>query len=278
MPRDKVALLINSCAKKPKPRRVAAAAVAPSAPRPAQRSEHIDDALMATKRRRVAFGDVSIHVFPMAIADNPAVRSGVALGLGREEVCCIVKSVDEHQPLRPRFYPRRPVPWIHPERRREILAAEGISPEAIEASRKLVRAAQLERIKSLPPLYQLEKLPWFMARSLRRKLRRIGSKSRISSSDNLAALAEPGPPGSDSLDGVKRKRGGLGSAEAQAAVADADDDLARRVAQVELDAKAAEVAAPALATMDGSLHALPSKPAPGLDDMDGSLYNLRAFG
>ena len=75
-----------------------------------------------------------------------------------------------------------------------------------------------------------------------------------------------------------RKRGGLGSAEAQAAVADADDDLARRVAQVELDAKAAEVAAPALATMDGSLHALPSKPAPGLDDMDGSLYNLRAFG
>ena len=158
------------------------------------------------------------------------------------------------------------------------MAAEGISPEAIEASRKLVRAAQLERIKSLPPLYQLEKLPWFMARSLRRKLRRIGSKSRISSSDNLAALAEPGPPGSDSLDGVKRKRGGLGSAEAQAAVADADDDLARRVAQVELDAKAAEVAAPALATMDGSLHALPSKPAPGLDDMDGSLYNLRAFG
>ena len=112
----------------------------------------------------------------------------------------------------------------------------------------------------------------------RRKLRRIGSKSRISSSDNLAALAEPGPPGSDSLDGVKRKRGGLGSLEAQAAVADADDDLARRVAQVELDAKAAEVAAPALATMDGSLHALPSKPAPGLDDMDGSLYNLRAFG
>ena len=110
------------------------------------------------------------------------------------------------------------------------MAAEGISPEAIEASRKLVRAAQLERIKSLPPLYQLEKLPWFMARSLRRKLRRIGSKSRISSSDNLAALAEPGPPGSDSLDGVKRKRGGLGSAEAQAAVADADDDLARRVA------------------------------------------------
>ena len=61
MPRDKVALLINSCAKKPKPRRVT-----PSAPRPAQRSEHIDDALMATKRRRVAFGDVSIHVFPIA--------------------------------------------------------------------------------------------------------------------------------------------------------------------------------------------------------------------
>ena len=67
-------------------------------------------------------------------------------------------------------------------------------------------------------------------------------------------------------------------AQAQKAVADADDDLARRVAQVELDAKAAEVAAPALATMDGSLHALPSKPAPGLDDMDGSLYSLRAFG
>ena len=50
------------------------------------------------------------------------------------------------------------------------------------------------------------------------------------------------------------------------------------MAQVELDAKAAEVAAPALATMDGSLHTLQSKPAAGLDDMDGSLYNLRAFG
>ena len=46
----------------------------------------------------------------------------------------------------------------------------------------------------------------------------------------------------------------------------------------ELFERDAEVAAPALATMDGSLHALPSKPAPGLDDMDGSLYNLRAFG
>ena len=68
------------------------------------------------------------------------------------------------------------------------------------------------------------------------------------------------------------------AAAAVAAVADADDDLARRVAQVELDAKAAEVAAPALATMDGSLHTLPSKPAAGLDDMDGSLYNLPAFG
>ena len=76
----------------------------------------------------------------------------------------------------------------------------------------------------------------------------------------------------------KRKSGGLGSAAAQAAVADAEDDLARRVAQVELDAKATEVAAPALATMDGSLHTLPSKPAAGLDDMDGSLYNLPAFG
>ena len=47
---------------------------------------------------------------------------------------------------------------------------------------------------------------------------------------------------------------------------------------VDASARVASVAAPALATMDGSLHALPSKPAPGLDDMDGSLYNLRAFG
>ena len=63
-----------------------------------------------------------------------------------------------------------------------------------------------------------------------------------------------------------------------AAVAPSAPRPARRVAQVELDAKAAEVAAPALATMDGSLHTLPSKPAAGLDDMDGSLYNLPAFG
>ena len=76
----------------------------------------------------------------------------------------------------------------------------------------------------------------------------------------------------------KPRRVAAAAVAPQAAVADADDDLARRVAQVELDAKAAEVAAPALATMDGSLHTLPSKPAAGLDDMDGSLYNLRAFG
>ena len=68
------------------------------------------------------------------------------------------------------------------------------------------------------------------------------------------------------------------AAVAPSAPRPAHDDLARRVAQVELDAKAAEVAAPALATMDGSLHTLPSKPAAGLDDMDGSLYNLPAFG
>ena len=50
------------------------------------------------------------------------------------------------------------------------------------------------------------------------------------------------------------------------------------VSSVFAAATRAEVAAPALATMDGSLHTLPSKPAAGLDDMDGSLYNLRAFG
>jgi len=277
MPRDKVALLINSCADKPKPRNFNA--------RVNPQSDWADDALMATKGRRAAFGEVSIHIFPMAIADNPAVRSGVALGLGRKETCCIVQSIDEHQPLRPRFYPRRPVPWIHPERRREILAEEGVTPEAIEASRKLVRAAQLERIKSLPPIYALEKIPWFMARSFRRKLRRIGSKSRLSS-DNLAAMAEAeeasGPPGSDSLDGVRRKTvsrgpGGLGSAVARAAVEDADEDLARRASGLDVGARAEPTLA--LATMDRSLYTRPTSPNPaGLDSIDGSLYNSNAFG
>ena len=130
------------------------------------------------------------------------------------------------------------------------------------------RRSYREEILTNPRVYPRERRIW------------SGDPGNSETLNTLTTLeiAEPGPPGSDSLDGVKRKRGGLGSPAAQAAVADAEDDLARRVAQVELDAKAAEVAAPALATMDGSLHALPSKPAPGLDDMDGSLYNLRAFG
>ena len=104
-----------------------------------------------------------------------------------------------------------------------------------------------------------------------REIRSLSSS--IVARKNRNRAASPPPPSR------RRRRGPpMGSAEAQAAVADADDDLARRVAQVELDAKAAEVAAPALATMDGSLHTLPSKPAAGLDDMDGSLYNLPAFG
>mmetsp|Transcript_7979 Transcript_7979/g.23640 ORF Transcript_7979/g.23640 Transcript_7979/m.23640 type:complete len:243 (+) Transcript_7979:128-856(+) len=237
----------------------------------------------ARRRHRVSFSSATIHYFPMCLSENPSVRSGVALGMGGPEACRVVVDVDEHMPLRAR--PRRPCPWIHPEKRREILAAEGVDAAEIEASRKKVRAAQLERIKSLPPLYQLEKLPWFVARSVRRKLRRTFSSSSLrsfGSSDNLAALAE-----SEADAKAAPKPGRLGSAEIQAEVADAAPSatpspelLARRLG----DLGVAEPAAPpppvvatdamdgslsgfSAAAMDGSLH--------GLSAMDGSLYGLR---
>ena len=78
---DKVALLIEQLRQKTEtaPRHAVGAAAA-------QRSEHIDDALMATKRHRVAFGDVSIHG-PAGLRQSgrrqaEARRAGLARGAG----------------------------------------------------------------------------------------------------------------------------------------------------------------------------------------------------
>ena len=93
----------------------------------------------ARRRHRVSFSSATIHYFPMCLSDNPSVRSGVALGMGGPEACRVVVDVDEHMPLRAR--PRRPCPWIHPEKRREILAAEGASTARTTFARDLFAAA-----------------------------------------------------------------------------------------------------------------------------------------
>mmetsp|Transcript_27980 Transcript_27980/g.83862 ORF Transcript_27980/g.83862 Transcript_27980/m.83862 type:complete len:314 (-) Transcript_27980:41-982(-) len=253
----------------------------------------------ARSERRVHFRSVDVVYFDLALGDNPAVRRGVPIALGPTAVLRVVLDVDEHQPLdkRPR-YPR----WIHPEKRRQWLAAEGVTREEIEAARRKVKAAQLDRIRSLPPLQKLEQLPWFVARGVRRKLRRMGSFSSMASwgsSTNLAELEEPPKPK------------GLGSSAAQAEVATApdvggDDSEARALSRrLSLMAGGRDVdggmyakggdagldtSLSGLSVMDGSLAGVrvapprspkgPSiAPDPVPDDsMDGSLYGLTVFG
>ena len=66
-------------------------------------------------RRRVSYGTASIHYFPVAPSDNPAVSSGIGVAIAGAAELCEVVEVEDHRPLGAR---RRPVRWLEPARRR----------------------------------------------------------------------------------------------------------------------------------------------------------------
>ena len=128
-----------------------------------------DEVRRPRRERRLSYGTVQINYFPMGLSDNPAVSCGVAVGLEGPAVLCEVLDVEDHRPMNQR---RRPVRWLEPTKRREILSEEGVDDAAVEECRKSIVKAQKSRIRNLPPLHMIEQMPWFVARSVRRGLRR----------------------------------------------------------------------------------------------------------
>ena len=116
--------------------------------------------------RRVTWGDLDVHYFDYGLGDSPAVSCGVAVRLGaalaaRPEKARL-RDAERHSPPR----------WLEPATRRALLREAGFSEGDIEAARKRIVEDQRRRIQSLPPLHYLEQLPWFVARSVRRKIKR----------------------------------------------------------------------------------------------------------
>lgn len=117
----------------------------------------------------VSFARVHIRYHAIGVSDNPAVSSGVPIGLCWDVLDEQQFHIDDHWTPRQRVQRPR---WLDPKRRREMLYEAGCSPAEVEAARDAVVAAQRDRLTSLPPMNMLEKLPWFVARSVRRTFRR----------------------------------------------------------------------------------------------------------
>ncbi|KAH8095220.1 hypothetical protein JL720_2503 [Aureococcus anophagefferens] len=115
-------------------------------------SEAFEERGDGNDRRRVSYGTASIHYFPVAPSDNPAVSSGVGVALAGAAELCEVVEVEDHRPLGAR---RRPV-----------------GEDEIEACRDSIARAQRDRLLSLPPLHAIEQMPWLLARALRPEARR----------------------------------------------------------------------------------------------------------
>ena len=153
--------------------------------------------------RRVTWGDLDVHYFDYGLGDSPAVSCGVAVRLGaalaaRPEKARL-RDAERHSPPR----------WLEPATRRALLREAGFSEGDIEAARKRIVEDQRRRIQSLPPLHYLEQLPWFVARSVRRKIRKRFQAFR----DKRRAARPPGAPAPPA------PPAGLGSPGAQEAVA-----------------------------------------------------------
>ena len=162
--------------------------------------------------RRVTWGDLDVHYFDYGLGDSPAVSCGVAVRLGaalaaRPEKARL-RDAERHSPPR----------WLEPATRRALLREAGFSEGDIEAARKRIVEDQRRRIQSLPPLHYLEQLPWFVARSVRRKIRKRFQAFRYTrrAARPPGAPAPPAPPA------------GLGSPGAQEAVAAAPDVVPAR--------------------------------------------------
>ena len=163
--------------------------------------------------RRVTWGDLDVHYFDYGLGDSPAVSRGVAVRLGaalaaRPEKARL-RDAERHSPPR----------WLEPATRRALLREAGFSEGDIEAARKRIVEDQRRRIQSLPPLHYLEQLPWFVARSVRRKIRKRFQAFR----DKRRAARPPGAPAPPAPPPA-----GLGSPGAQEAVAAAPDVVPAR--------------------------------------------------
>lgn len=122
--------------------------------------------------KKVQFFQVHERFHAITLSDNPAVSSGVSVGLGWEVLCEKTTAVDDH-------VRKQRTRWLDPKKRREMLYDSGLSKDEVEAMRDVIVAAQRDRLTSLPPLNMLEKLPWFVARSVRRTFRRKFSSSSL---------------------------------------------------------------------------------------------------
>ena len=154
--------------------------------------------------RRVTWGDLDVHYFDYGLGDSPAVSCGVAVRLGaalaaRPEKARL-RDAERHSPPR----------WLEPATRRALLREAGFSEGDIEAARKRIVEDQRRRIQSLPPLHYLEQLPWFVARSVRRKIRKRfqAFRDKRRAARPPGAPAPPAPPAGLGSPGAQERRGG----------------------------------------------------------------------
>ena len=141
-------------------------------------------------RRNVSFGDVRVRFHERTISDNPAVASGVAIGLDWQHF-----DAPEALPLPEYEKSRRRlrVLWIHPHRRREIVLASGVSAEEAREMKRSILLAQQIRIASLPPHLALNQALPFAARAARRGMLALTSGLRRTKSMNdLGSRADAG--------------------------------------------------------------------------------------
>ena len=134
--------------------------------------------------RRVTWGDLDVHYFDYGLGDSPAVSCGVAVRLGAALAARPEKARlrDAERPSPPR--------WLEPATRRALLREAGFSEGDIEAARQRIVEDQRRRIQSLPQLHYLAQLPWCVARSVRRKIRKRFQAFR----DKRRAARPPGAP------------------------------------------------------------------------------------
>mmetsp|Transcript_19988 Transcript_19988/g.61841 ORF Transcript_19988/g.61841 Transcript_19988/m.61841 type:complete len:235 (-) Transcript_19988:379-1083(-) len=121
------------------------------------------------KKKQLRFGYVHERRHAIGPSPNPAVSSGVSVGLTWEVVSERTVAVNEYRARHPQ--------WLPPVTRREMLYRAGYTEKEVEAVRDVIVRAQRDRIRSLPPLSLVEQAPWFLARGVRRSFRRAFRKS-----------------------------------------------------------------------------------------------------
>lgn len=131
--------------------------------------------------RRVCFGACTVRYYAIDVSDNPGVSSGVPVGLGWELLG------EEYVDLSNK---RSCVRWLDPKKRREMLYDAGYASAEVEAMRDNVVAAQRDRLRSLTSLRMAQQLPWFVARSVRRTVRRTLKPENIRTPEDVHQVSK----------------------------------------------------------------------------------------